>query len=506
MTVSGNGTKPTSRARYSPTRYDSVSYKEGKGGRFILSGQYGFGIPQALPKYLPVNSRARDKVLYTTPRAESQWGAALSIAVTKLSAWSWHVASSTSARRRRLQYLFLTADYGHPSGVWGYVPWMERLGRDFLTTNNGSFYAIARASRVYGSRIQGLYHLSSLRCKRTGDPDFPVVYTDRHGRENYLRWFDVVMMVDLPEPDDIGNGVGFCAADRAYDQIKQLSALEAYLYEKLTANSPTAIHLIGGITQQQIKDAIADAKEQASEEDLVSYMGAVLITLLKPDGTPQVQTIQLAGLPDNATPSEVRDRADIVYANSLGMDINEIKPQGGQALGVGASAQVMHQKAKGKGIVSFRQQFEHSANWEVLDTRSKFYFTERDLVDEERRARIAATYANAADKMIHNGTMSPRQGQEWMMDGDIIPRRFAGRNIVGDDLADDDKAGLLDYQDSASSTRKQPVDSFVDPTAASKKQIPTPGPAGQDLPERPAPEMLDRTTSSNSRTEQPVKL
>lgn len=506
MTIGTNGSKPSARARRSATRYDSVPYREGRGGRFILSGGYGVGIPQTLPKYLPGAPKSRDRVLYTTPRAEAQWGSALGIAVTKIAAWSWHIASSTAARKKRLQALFLMADYGHPSGVWGYIPFMQRLGRDFLTTNNGCFFQVARTSRSFGSAITGLYHLSSLRCKRTGDPDYPVIYTDRMGHEQVLRWFDVVSLVDCPEPNDTGYGYGFCSADRAYDQIKILSAYEGYLYEKLTANSPTALHLINGLTRDQLKDVLADAEDEQAEDGLVQFMGAIIATMLRPDQVPATATIQLAGLPDNVTSDEVRARADLIYANALGMDLNEIRPQGGQALGVGASAQVMHQKAKGKGIISFRQQFEHGANWEILDPRSRFFFTERDLVDEERRARIAATYGNAVEKMVKSGLMSPRQGQEWLIDVDMIPRRFAHRDIVGDDLADDDKPALLDLQDEAMASGDKPVDTFTDPTGSREPSSPTPGPAGQDVPTMPRQQIADQTHAlRTNNTEEPAR-
>jgi hypothetical protein len=340
-----------------------------------------------------------------------------------------------------------------------------------------------------------------------------VIYIDRLGHENVLRWFEVVTLVDCPEPDDVGNGYGFCAADRAYDQIKALAALESYHYEKLTGNTPTAIHLINGLNQTQLDDILADAEDEQAEQGRTQFMGAIIATLLKPDATPAVATIQLAGLPDNTNPTDVRGRADLVYANALGMDLNEISPHGSQTIGAGATSQVQHQKAKDKGVISFRQQLIQGVNWEICDTRSRFYFNSKDLVDEERMARIAAAYSTAAQAFITNGVLSPKQAQEWLIENEVIPQRFAERNTVSNSLLDSDKPGLLDAENRDIKGTDQPVTTFFDPT----KPPPVPVGPGQDapgpnagmgdvVPTTPKPEIIDQTSSSRTNTtEEPQK-
>lgn len=468
--VNGNGVgsnpiaePPSKRARQSVARNNATSYKV-QGGRVILgSDGLGLGLEQPLPKYLPRAMRARDRVLYFTPRAESQWGGAVRTALTKLAATNWDIASTTSVRRRKLQQLLVTADYGHPSGVFGWVPFVSRLGRDFLTTNNGAFFQVARETRSVGSRIKALWHLPSLRCRRTGDPDYPVLYTDRLGTEHPLRWYEVGMMVDCPESADELYGGGFCAADAAYDQIKKLAAMEVYTYEKLTANRPLVFYLVSGITQEQIDNTLDDALEQQDEDGLTQYMGALIAATLKRDTAPGMVSIPLAGLPENANPVAERARSDLIYANSLGMDVNEIRPHTGQVIGAGAQSQVMHEKQKGKGIVAFRSQLGLLMNWLVFDPKSQFYFTERDLVDEERRARIAQGYTSAAGTMVQSGTASPEQAQEWLIDKNIIPRRFAHRDLQAEVVSDTDKPALDESLDTEGGKGEQPISEFVDP-------------------------------------------
>jgi hypothetical protein len=116
--------------------------------------------------------------------------------------------------------------------------------RDFLTTDNGAFIEIVRATRAAGSRIIGLMHLDSLRCQRTGDPDIPVIYTDRKGREHEMKYHQVMLFADMPDPGATYFGVGYCAASRAYKSIYRMSAIERYGSEKVSGRRPLAIHFV----------------------------------------------------------------------------------------------------------------------------------------------------------------------------------------------------------------------------------------------------------------------
>jgi hypothetical protein len=61
----------------------------------------------------------------------------------------------------------------------------------------------ARITSKPGSKIIGLYHLDSLRCYRTGDPDRPVIYQDLRGNFHYLTWWQVWDISDTPNARNI---------------------------------------------------------------------------------------------------------------------------------------------------------------------------------------------------------------------------------------------------------------------------------------------------------------
>lgn len=93
--------------------------------------------------------------------------------------------------------------------------------------------------------------------------------------------------------------------------------------------------------------------------------------------------VTLAELPDRFNRKEETDLAILTYANSIGLDVQDLQPLTGQQLGAGAQSQVLDEKSKGKGLAAWRQGFMHELNEAVLDERTTFAFIENDYRDQE---------------------------------------------------------------------------------------------------------------------------
>lgn len=399
----------------------------------------------ALPAYLPLDYRARDMVLHSTVRADAMWAAAIGIAITKAAALAWEVKSDISLRTERAQELLLNADATSISGIGGWVSYMGKQIRNFTCTNAGCFTEIIRATGAYGSRIVGLGHLSALRMRRTGDPEFPFIYIDRWGRQHIMRWWQVFNLVDMPEPDEISLGTGICAAERAYQQIRKLSALEMYLYEKISGTRPLALHIVNGLTQQQLQDMMQGASNAQGAKGLSLYMGAIVATTLKPDSPPSLVTIPLAELPDGFDAPSERERADLIYANALGLDPQDLRPVSNQQMGAGAQSIVLNQKAEGRGQAAYRQQLTHMLNQLVLDDKTKFIFTEHDYKDQKEAADVSAARANVVSTLVDKQIISGPQAVQILVDMSELPPSFIEPGAsAGSQLSDTDKPGVED--------------------------------------------------------------
>lgn len=410
-----------------------------------------------LPQYLPPDYRIRDRVLDSTPRADAMWSAAIGIAITKAAALAWDVKSEIALRSTRAQELLLNADATSISGIGGWVSYLGKQMRNYTCTNGGCYTEIIRATGAYGSRIVGLGHLSALRMRRTGDPEYPYIYIDRWGHQHVMRWWQVFNLVDMPDPDEAALGVGLCAAERAYQQIRKLAALEMYLYEKISGSRPLALHIVNGLTQQQLTDMMAGASNAQAQKGLSLYMGAIVATTLKPDAPPSLVTIPLAELPDGFEAGEERERADLIYANALGLDPQDLRPMANQQMGAGAQSQVLNQKAEGRGQAAYRQQLTHHLNQLVLDDKTKFLFTEHDYQDQQAAANVSVARGTFVTTLIDKQVISPQQGQQILAEQDEIPKAVLEAAAQGGtQLSDTDKPEVAGSLNDAS-TPPQPT-------------------------------------------------
>lgn len=382
------------------------------------------GIPPIPPPYW---SPSRDQVLRATVHFESMWAGAIYTACTKIASLSWQVEGDVALQVKRAQELLLSADDNQ-----SWVTFISKLVRAFLLTDNGAFIEIIRASSAPGSRVLGLQPLSSARCRRTGDPEIPVIYRDRQGEEHELKRHQIIMLADMPDDDDNWFGVGFCAASRAYKAIHKLAGLETYVDEKVTGRRPLAIHFVNNVTQGQIDTALQDAELSANARGQQNYVGAVVVGLIDPQSPAGVATVDLAGLPERFDPGQERQKGYLTYAEAIGLDPQDIDPEllGTKTMGSGSQSRIIDDKASGKGLVAFMKQFIHGMNYWILPEKVLYSFQEGDLRDQIQKANLETTRTNTQMARIQSGMITAAQGAQILADNGDIPREFIEQDMT----------------------------------------------------------------------------
>lgn len=378
-------------------------------------------------------TQGRDDVLRSTVLYESMWASAIYTSITKIAALMWNLKSDVPLQARRSQQLLLQTNEGQ-----GWVKFISKHLRDYLLTDNGAFIEVVRASSASGSKILGLVHLDSRRCRRTGDPAVPVIYRDRKGGEHYMRDYQVLMMSDMPDPSETYFGVGLCAASRAYRAIYKLAALETYVAEKVSGRRPLAIWLTNNISQPQLDDAIRLAENQATQEGRTSYMGAIVMTNIDPSVTPATAKIDLAGLPDGFVAADERKMAILTYADAIGIDPQELDPAllASKSQGAGSQARTIDDKASSRGLISYRQDLTFLINWNVLPSRVWFYFRERDFRDQKQRVDIDSIIIDNATKMVAGGFMEGIEGRQFLVDQGVLEAEYMPIDITPTTILD----------------------------------------------------------------------
>lgn len=415
----------------------------------------------AIPAYtdLPIYwTWRRDVALTATIHKEDMWAGAVSKVATKFAAHGFTVKDSKDSARRvgDSQKLFKGADGGQ-----GFVTFAEKLIQDLATCDNGIFIRIRHADdqtiklkaadkefvevtqSSRGAKITGLYHMDSLRCTRTGNLSYPVRYQPLYGVPQLLRWDQVLMYADMPSPRAELYGVGFCAASRAYKTIATVAAMRQLLHEFVTGGGANKLVFVGGILEQTLRNLISAGLSEQQAKGFVYYLGTILGAV--PGDTPiTISEVLLKSLPQGFDPKQILDDAYLIYANNLGVPVQDIQPLSGQGLGTGTQTLVLDEAARGAGMLpAFLKWLEQTVSDRVLPATTELTFDdEHDLRDQKARAEVAKTRADERSARIQSGEISPAMARQIAADaGDLPQELLAADATPGGQISDDEKPG-----------------------------------------------------------------
>jgi len=418
-----------------------------------------------LPTYW---SPRRDWALANTPHKEDMWAAAVTIACTQFAAHGFTIKDSNDSTRRvqASQLLMKRANGGE-----GWVPFALKVMRDLLTTDNGVFIRIKRAGETTekirvkaqatvagaqmgafseasvtiapaGAKIDGLYHLDSLRCMRTGNLAYPLRYMTVQGMQQIFRWDQVLMYADQPSPRAELFGVGSCAAGRCYKTISAVAAMTQLMYENLTGGGANKLVFLQGINDPTLQAILQSGKADAQSRGLVYYLGTILGAI--PSDTPISSVeVRLKELLSNFDPKQVQDNAYMIYANNIGVPVQSIQPLSGQGLGTGTQTTVLEDASKGQGALpAFLKWWEQTVSDRVLPATTELSFIdENDMRDQKLRAEVQSIRANTRASQIKSGEISPAMARQLAADSEDLPQEMLADDATpGGQISDDEKA------------------------------------------------------------------
>ena len=371
-----------------------------------------------------------DQVLSATLDLEDMWAGVINQAVTKIAVRGWEISDSDDSTRktRRSQDLIMNFD-----GAAEYRSGMNKLVQDFLLTRNGCFIEVERESKKPASRPRALWHLDSLRCRRTGNMDYPVVYWGLDGHWHALRSDQVIFFADMPSPRANMYGTGRPAAERAFKTIVKLAAVETYFREKITGARALKLVFISGVTKKKLSDVAATADAEMERRGWTVYKGAVLVPT-ETDSAINIAEIDLASVPDGFDVETERRDAYLRYANAIGVPVQDVQPLSGQGLGTGTQTLILDEAAEGRGIAYFVKVLEDRINWLLMPKTTTFVIKSNDLRDRKAEAELRNTQIDGIMKLVGTeqapGLISKEQGLNMAVDEGLTPKEFLPEDVT----------------------------------------------------------------------------
>ena len=291
---------------------------------------------------------------------------------------------------------------------------------DIYTQDNGAFWEILRINDRPDSPVINLAHLDASMCQRTGDPEFPVIYLDRRGREHLLRYWQVKTLEEFPSPVETAFNLQYSAVSRALLAAEIIQSISVYKQEKVGGTFTKAVDIVSGVSQNDVDDAIALAKEQILNQGLYRYSLPVIITGIDPSNTLSHVHIDLASLPDNFSEDTSFKWYVAQLAAAFGVDYQEIAPLMTGNLGSSQQSEIQHLKTQGKGPALIMGLFEDTINDGLVPGLVEFRFKEQDLRTESEKAEARFTRAKARSMQLKSGELDAEASRTLaVLDGDL---------------------------------------------------------------------------------------
>lgn len=366
------------------------------------SGPIVFNIAQQADEFIPwgYSVKGRDQQLRGFWHTEPILASAVYSMTGHMAVLEWDIVNADPSKPRpvrtisSVRAMLRSADRGG-----GWQKFVIKLMTDIYTQDNGGFIELIRLKNRPDSPVIGVAHLDSYRCHRTGDPEVPVIYIDRLGREHKMRYWNIQTIEDMPSPVESMYGVQYSAVTRALRSAQIIRDIALYKKEKISGQFARAIHLISGVTRQNIEDALALANEQILNQNLTRYRQPVVIPTIDPTAILNHVQLDLASLPDGFDEDKTLQWYVAQLAIAFGVDYQEFAPLPGGALGSSQQSEILHLKSRGKGPALMISNIEHLMNdTGILPSNVMLQFSKEDARADSERAE--ARFLRGKDRAL----------------------------------------------------------------------------------------------------------
>lgn len=335
------------------------------------------------------------------------------------------------------------------------VQCLSKWLQDFWACDNGAFFEIigggagkyGKAARhmsdqerrdkgvvagpIVGS-AEGLAHLDSHRCIRTGNSEYPVVYRDTDGSLFRYHCTRVAFAADLPSARAEMNGVGFCAVSRVINNAQHLIDLGIYKQEKLGSRPKRAVIVGKRVSTEVVTGAFQDADELMDSQGLRRFSKVPIIGDLDADA--DLSFLDLASLPDGFNEEISTNQGMFAMALAFGVPIRWLWPA---AVTGATKADAMYQHIAGLGggvgrvlqtltvLLGGDPRGAYHATGRFLPPQLKLVFDFQDDEQDRNRAEIREVRARTRTADLGAGILTVRAAREQALeDGDLTRAQF----------------------------------------------------------------------------------
>jgi hypothetical protein len=329
----------------------------------------------------------RDDWLAGFPRWEGNdlLAGALSTLVAKIASANFFLEGPQDLAETYMNILLEQADFGR-----GWSSFISKLAYGYLCRDGGGMAERLRASASdHEGPASGFAHLDESRCLYTGDPEYPVIYTNEKGITVRMHKSQVIRITDMPSGKTEDLGMGFCSVSRAISTANILMDLVKYKRERLSDLPPAGILFINNMTESQWEDVVTKYDARQRNQGNTVWKDLLVAVGLDPEYQVGAELFELSKLWDTYDEQTFTELAIFTFSLAFRVDAREFWPVSSGQLGTATEAKVQHLKAKAKGegiiFTEIERQFNNTLS---LPPQLAFKFDFRDSDEDLQQAEI----------------------------------------------------------------------------------------------------------------------
>lgn len=358
------------------------------------------------------NVATRDRQLRDFFPTEPYLAGAVANVAFRNAAYDWEIRGPSTSVEQAVTDMLNAAIAGDS---FGWAPFILKFSEDMSTQDNGAFIELIRDPGVDANSqfkderapVLGIAHLDANQCNRTGNPEFPVTYTDRDAKVHKLAWFQVIPFSDFPSSIEKMNGVGICAVSRALRLGQIMRSIFIFKDEKISGRHYKSLHLVGGVSRQDIEDVKKRGQEDADNKGQIRWIEPAIIASLDPEKPVTTATIDLANFPDGFDFDQEMKWYLSGLALDFGVDYQEFAPLPGGGIGSGNQSLILHRKSSGKGPAMFMKLALALKNYGAFPRNCDMIFEDRDEEKVLDKQTLRKLFQEEMALAIRNGFMDP---------------------------------------------------------------------------------------------------
>jgi len=304
------------------------------------------------------------------------------------------------------QQLLRQADFGA-----GWATFIEK-GIDFLRQDRGWVWEVIAPGDPLSppdGPCMGIAYLDSLKCRPTGDPDYPLLYFDKNGKRHLLHTSRVRRLVDMPDGDERRPGYGLCALSRAVSIANREVLSGRYVEARLDDKPPPGFVRMQGITKQERERALIEFRKEQNVDTQPEWGRILFFHGMDKDTPVEIESIPFSQAPEKFD-LKVYTEVDVnSLALAIGVDVQELWQLTGGNIGSQGQSEILHHKSQGKTIGSLMAGIERAIN-DVLPDEYEFTFKRHDADEDLQNAQIAQTWSGAVSSM--GNALQPEEVRE----------------------------------------------------------------------------------------------